>query len=149
MNYTTLVVMVSVCMLFSMFAAVMALLAARHSRFNSILLKTNSGKTIGRHIEEFQEDQIVLRDELMSIARAKLKADALLTAASLEAIATLTAASNVKKIEVAKESAEALIYKADETAHTMTTLDEDVDPELTATELIAKAKATAHILTQI
>ena len=100
----------------AMFSAYMAAQAAKASKTNSLLLKTNSGKTIGQHIEELQEDQIVLRDELSVIAREKVKADAQLAAASLEAIAKLTAAADIHIQETATRAASDLLGQAEQTA---------------------------------
>jgi hypothetical protein len=105
----------------AMFSAYMAKQAATASRNNSILLKTNSGKTIGEHIEQLQEDQLVLRDELSAIAQAKLKADALLAAASIEAIAKLTAAADIHIQETATRAADDLLGQAQKTASNLDT----------------------------
>lgn len=105
----------------AMFAAYMASQAAKAAKTNAILLKTNSGKTIGQHIEQLQEDQMVLRDELSAIAQEKLKADAVLAAASLTAIAKLTAAADIHIQETATRTAKDLVIEADKTAVTLST----------------------------
>jgi len=123
----TSVIVAAIGALASAFAAYMASQASKQSRQaveqarqNNLLLKTNSGKTIGEHIEELQADQIVLRGELARIAEDKLKADAALAAASLEAVAKLTAAADLHIQETASATVEALLAKADKTAHTLT-----------------------------
>jgi hypothetical protein len=100
----------------AMFAAWMAKQAAAQSRQNNQLLKTNSGLTIGQHIERLEEGEIVLRTELQAIARAKLEADAVLAAESLKAIAKLTAAADIHMQETAAAAAAALTDEADKTA---------------------------------
>jgi hypothetical protein len=102
--------------------------------------------TIGQHIEKFQEDQMVLRGELENIARQKLKDDAILAAASLEAIAKLTATAGINMQETARTSAADLIAKADRTAHLLTEEGQNEAPSVTADELKAVAGRTAHRL---
>lgn len=140
MSDVTLILLVSLGTLSAVLAGGMATFTARQSRLIAIMLKTNEGKTIGQHVEQFQEDQVVLRSELQNIAREKLKADAALAAASLEAIAKLTAASDSNMIETAKMSAAAVMAQADRTALLMTTNGKDEDPEITAAALISKAE---------
>lgn len=110
---------------------------------NARLLHTNSGKTIGQHIEALQEEQMVLRSELQAIAREKLKSDAVLAAASLEAIAKLTAAADANMLETARSSASDLLAKADRTAHLLTPEGKNEPAAATADALMAEADRTA------
>ena len=142
----TSVIISAITGLVSVFAAFMASKAAQQAKLNAVMLHTNSGMTIGQHIEKFQEDQLVLRDELQSIARQKLKDDAVLAAASLEAIAKLSAAANVNMQETARTSAEDLMAKADRTAHLLTQEGKNEPASVTADELVAVAGRTAHRL---
>jgi hypothetical protein len=74
------------------------------------LLKTNSGKTIGEHIEH-------LEGELAHIAQEKVAADAQLAAAALVAVARLAVATEPPPMsKQAEAAAQDLLTDAEETA---------------------------------
>ena len=86
---------------------------------------------------------MVLREELQTIAREKLKSDAVLAAASLEAIAKLTAAADANMHETARTAAETLMAKADRTAHLLTPEGQSEGPAVAADALLDVAGRTA------
>jgi hypothetical protein len=94
----------------AMFAAWMAKQAASQSRVNNRLLKTNSGMTIGEHIE-------ALRGEIEIMTEEKTKADAQLVAAALAAVAKLAVTTEPPRLtDQAVNTASDLITKAEQTA---------------------------------
>ena len=103
----------------AMFSAYMAAQAVKVSKNNSFLLKTNSGKTIGQHVEDLKKGQLILRNEMADIAEEKVTADALLASASLDAIARLAVASDVHIQEIAVQTAKSILSEAKKTASTL------------------------------
>jgi hypothetical protein len=94
----------------AIFASVRATDAAKSARINTSMLKTNSGLTVGQHIEAF-------RGELEAMAADKTQADAQLVAAALTAVAKLaTSAESPPMSQQATHTADALLDLADQTA---------------------------------
>lgn len=97
----------------AMFAAYMASRAARAAKTNTAMLKTNSGLTVGQHIEAF-------RGTLEAMAAEKTQADAQLVAAALAAVAKLATKDEPLPIsEQAVAAADMLLVTADQTAVTL------------------------------
>lgn len=112
----TAVIVASIGALSAMFGGYMATQATKVAKINSHLLKTNSGKTIGQHVEDLKLGQTILRNELANIAEEKVKADALIASSSLEAIAKLAAAASSHLKETAVYAAKSVLDVAGMTA---------------------------------
>lgn len=92
--------------------------AAYLSWCSNKVLRTPGRLTIGEQVDALQADQLVLREELASIAEAKVLADARLASAALAAIARLAPGDShdAMLLEAAGAAAERVEVEAERVA---------------------------------